>query len=89
MGANAAWGVGPHGDNPMKSTSGFPEGDLRGIVVTDVQPPEVTDGCVMIGSAGRSTASPGDTFPEDPDITALTAVVTARLREEVARHGRA
>ena len=25
---------------------------------------------------------------EDPDVTALTAVVTARLREEVARHGR-
>jgi NitT/TauT family transport system ATP-binding protein len=25
---------------------------------------------------------------EDPDVSALTGIVTARLREEVARHGR-
>jgi hypothetical protein len=59
VGANAAWGVGPHGDNPMKSPTGFPEGDLRGIIVTDVQPPEITDGCIPIGGALATTATAG------------------------------
>jgi hypothetical protein len=59
VGANEAWGVGPHGDNPMKATAGFPAGDLRGIVITDVQPPEITDGCVPIGGAMATTATAG------------------------------
>lgn len=61
VGANSAWGVGPHGDAPMKATSGFPAGDLYGMVVTDVQPPNVTDGCDKIGG-NPASASPGDTF---------------------------
>lgn len=46
--AAAEWGVGPYGDNPLKAVAGFPAGDLFGIVVTDVQPPAVTDGCVAL-----------------------------------------
>lgn len=43
--ASAAWGVGPHGDNPFMATTGFPEGDMWGMVITTVQPPAATDGC--------------------------------------------
>ena len=57
--ASDTWGMGPHGDNPMKATTGFPAGDLYGMVVTDVQPPPLTDGCQPItgGAVGPATGA--------------------------------
>jgi hypothetical protein len=68
IGASDTWGVGPHGDNPMKATTGFPAGDLYGIVVTDVQPPAVTDGCQPISggtvpATGATAGAPGTWTP--------------------------
>jgi len=77
--APSTWGLGPHGDSPMKSA--FPAGDLYGIVVTDVQPPNTTDGCEPIGGV-RSKANPGDTFAPDPEITASDATNAALLTGE-------
>lgn len=84
VGAAAAWGVGPHGDNPMKAVEGFPADDLYGMVVTDVQPPEVTDGCVPInaplatgataGTPGAFTP-PGSTAPVDAADAAAAGIV--------------
>lgn len=87
VGASASWGVGPHGDNPMKSAGGFPEGDLYGMVVTDVQPPTPTDGCIQIGggavpATGATAGTPGtwtpggSTAPADA-AAANTAAITA------------
>jgi hypothetical protein len=42
--APASWDEGPYTDNPFVES--FPAGDFFGMVVTDVQPPTVTDGCV-------------------------------------------
>jgi hypothetical protein len=47
-GANGAWGVGPYGDNPLENVTGAPEGALRYIGTTTVQPPDDTDGCVHL-----------------------------------------
>lgn len=44
--ASSAWGDGPYGDDPLVDTGGFPEGELWAQVVTGVQPPAPTDGCV-------------------------------------------
>ena len=78
VGANAAWGIGPHGDNPMKAAAGFPEGDLYGMVVTDVQPPAVTDGCVsIVGAAtGAATGTPGTWTPTGSTPPANAAAAT-------------
>lgn len=46
--APADWGVGPHGDNPLLATGGFPTGDLFGAVVTTVAPPTLTTGCAAL-----------------------------------------
>lgn len=46
--APADWGVGPYGDNPLLAVGGFPTGDIYGAVVTTVQPPELTVGCVAL-----------------------------------------
>lgn len=50
----STWGEGPFGDNPLKDS--FPEGDLWGMVVTDVQPPTPTTGCSALGPATGATA---------------------------------
>lgn len=66
VGASADWGVGPHGDNPMRNATGFPEGDLYGMVVTDVAPPPVTNGCQQIGyldATGATAGIPGTWTP--------------------------
>ena len=44
FGAPASWDEGPYADNPFVES--FPAGDFFGMVVTDVQPPAVTNGCV-------------------------------------------
>lgn len=78
QGANVSWGTGPHGDNPMKVA--FPEGDLYGIVVTDVQPPDVTDGCEPIATAvpatGATAGTPGTWTPSGstPSADAADAI---------------
>jgi len=41
--APASWDEGPYTDNPFVES--FPAGDFFGMVVTDVQPPAVTNGC--------------------------------------------
>ena len=81
-GASDAWGVGPHGDNPLENVLGVPAGALRYVGVTTIQPPDDTVGCVAIGSTGRDSASPGDTFPADPQITASDAPNAAKLAGE-------
>lgn len=87
-GANAAWGVGPYPDNPLGNVTGVPEGALRYIGVTTVQPPPETDGCTAILPAtGASSGAPGTWTPDgaappqtlddlqnaDPPITASPA----------------
>jgi hypothetical protein len=42
--APASWDEGPYAENPFVES--FPAGDFFGMVVTDVQPPSVTNGCV-------------------------------------------
>lgn len=44
FGAPASWDEGPYSENPFVES--FPADDFFGMVVTDVQPPSVTDGCV-------------------------------------------
>lgn len=44
--ANANWGVTPYASNPFDVT--FPVGEILGMVVTDVQPPADTAGCVAL-----------------------------------------
>lgn len=44
FGAPASWGLGPYLVNPFLES--FPAGDYFGMVVTDVQPPADTAGCV-------------------------------------------
>jgi len=53
----AAWAEGPYGDAPLGGP--FPEGDLWGISITTVQPPEPTDGCGPIPAPGQVTATAG------------------------------
>ena len=48
FGAPTDWGVGPHGDNPLIVTAGMPVGDFFAQIVTTVQPPDVTAGCVAL-----------------------------------------
>lgn len=70
-GAPAEWGVGPHGDYPMKTVAGFPVGEFWGAVVTDVQPPAATAGAAtLVEPPLKSAVEPGDTFPAEPTITA-------------------
>jgi hypothetical protein len=42
--APASWDEGPYAENPFVES--FPAGDFFGMVVTTVQPPSVTDGCI-------------------------------------------
>jgi hypothetical protein len=44
FGAPASWDETPYTPNPFVES--FPDGDFFGMVVTDVAPPAVTDGCV-------------------------------------------
>lgn len=63
-GANAAWGVGPYGDNPLENAAGAPVGSLRYIGITTAQPPDDTIGCVPITpSTGATAGTPGTWTP--------------------------
>lgn len=78
--ASGAWGIGPHGDNPMKVVTGFPEGDQWGMVVTDVQPPAPTEGCAELAPPpDMGAVEPGDVFPAHPDVTAESSGIAATL----------
>jgi len=69
--ATADWGIGPHNDNPLKAVSGFPVGDVWGIVSTDVQPPDPTTGCAELEEPpDQGAVEPGDLFVADPAVTA-------------------
>lgn len=46
--AAAGWGTGPYTDKPLENTLGAPDGVLRYIGVTTVQPPTETAGCVAL-----------------------------------------
>lgn len=70
VGASATWGTGPYDDNPLLTTEGFPSGDLYGMVITTVQPPEPTSGCVFLGGPFKYAVLVGDTLPTDAGITA-------------------
>jgi hypothetical protein len=84
-GANAAWGVGPYDDNPLDTTLGVPEGVLRYVGITTVQPPDDTVGCVPIVAATGATAGlPGTWTPANsappatfPALTSHTPPITA------------
>jgi hypothetical protein len=54
----SAWGTGPHGDNP--TVNEWPVGAFRYIGVTDVQPPEATNGARAIILATGATEVSGD-----------------------------
>lgn len=78
--ATDAWGIGPHGDNPMKVLTGFPEGDQLAIVKTDVQPPAVTEGCQpLTPPPDQGAIEPGDVFSSNPSVTAQDAPNAAAL----------
>ena len=83
-GAAEAWGTGPYEDNPLMNPAGWPEGALRYIGVTTVQPPEDTVGCVAINQATGATAglpgtwTPADAFPPQ-SMVALTNAIPERL----------
>lgn len=79
VGASASWGIGPHGDNPLLASTGFPAGDLYGMVITSVQPPEPSNGCIALGGPFVSSAHPANVFPADADITASDAPNAAKL----------
>lgn len=49
FGAPSSWGAGPYVTNPFIEL--FPTGDIFGMVVTDVQPPTDTAGCVAYAPA--------------------------------------
>lgn len=49
FGAPSSWGAGPYTSNPFIEL--FPTGDIFGMVVTDVQPPSDTGGCVAYAPA--------------------------------------
>ena len=51
-GASDAWGIGPYPDNPLENVAGVPEGALRYVGITTVQPPDDTDGCQQLPPAG-------------------------------------
>lgn len=70
----SVWGTGPFGDNPMRAITGFPVDDLYGFVVTDVQPPAVTDGCQPLPdpAIGATAGIPGTFTP--PGSLAPTSV---------------
>lgn len=76
-GAVADWGVGPHGDNPLKTA--FPLGEMYAQIVTDVQPPDATDGCQSYGGPFRYAAMPGNVFISEPTVTAQDSTNAARL----------
>ena len=44
----AAWGVNPHGDNPLLDSGGMPNGDCFAQVRTTVQPPALTAACAAM-----------------------------------------
>jgi hypothetical protein len=76
-GASADWGIGPYTDNPLENVTGVPEGALRYVGITTVQPPDDTDGCQPItGTATGATAgipgtwTPSGTVPP-ANLTAL------------------
>jgi hypothetical protein len=71
----AAWGRGPHGDNPLLAT--FPTGDVFGYVVTTQQPPAATVGCADLPE--RAKTAPTDVFLLEPTITAEDAPNAAKL----------
>ena len=84
-GASATWATGPYGDNPLDNTLGVPEGSLRYIGITTVQPPDDTDGCVPISPATGATAgTPGTWTPANsappaswPSLTGHQPPITA------------
>lgn len=51
-GATDAWDLGPHGDDPFLEP--FPEGEMYGGVVTNVQPPAPTDGVAELAALDES-----------------------------------
>lgn len=75
-----AWGLGPHGDNPLRNT--FPATDTFGWVRTTVPPPDATDGCVPFEPPddGRDSAAPTESFV-DYFITASDAPNAAKLAD--------
>lgn len=80
FGAPADWGVGPYGDYPMKTVAGFPSGDFWGMVITDVAPPDPTDGCAeLVVPPSKAAVEAGDTFPAEPTITAEDGTRAALL----------
>jgi hypothetical protein len=83
--ANAAWGTGPYGDNPLENPAGVPEGALRYIGITTVQPPEDTDGCQPILLATGATAgTPGQWTPAQSAVPYSLSSLQAVLPPIVA-----
>jgi hypothetical protein len=48
--APASWGITPYDDNPYLVTGGFPADHFVGQVLTTVQPPAATAGCVALAA---------------------------------------
>lgn len=75
--ATSAWGMTPYGDNPMRRVGGFSAGYNLGRVVTTVQPPAETGGCVELPNRGAIT--PTDVFPPNLAVTAQDATNAGTL----------
>lgn len=79
-GAALEWGLTPYGDNPLLAAAGFPVGDFWGMVVTTVQPPAPTDGCVpLVELPAKGAVNKADVFPADAAVTAQDATNAGNL----------
>lgn len=76
--APAAWGIGPHRDNPFLATAGFPVGEQWGMVTTTVGPPTPTDGVAELYGP-ITDVEPGDVFTAEPTVTAQDSTNAAKL----------
>lgn len=78
--ATSAWGITPYGDNPLKVAGGFVAGKIWAVVRTDVQPPNVTLGAVvLVELPNKAAVNKGDVFPVDPLVTAQDATQAGQL----------
>lgn len=77
FGATTSWAKGPYGDNPFLATSGFPVGEMYGVITTTVQPPAPTTGVAPVFLRGN--AAPGDVYLYEPTVTASDGTNAAKL----------
>ena len=84
--AASGWLTGPYTDKPLENVLGAPDGVLRYIGITTVQPPDETAGCVGIGvtATGATAGIPGAFTPAGATPPATLAALTSAAPPIVA-----